>query len=59
MYQKNLTQANIETIFRTNFLNCMNDYGLENIPLLQHYDYVKKGIFSKDGKAGWRMEQGR
>ena len=43
MYQKNLTQANIETIFKTNFLNCMNDYGLENIPLLQHYDYVKKG----------------
>ncbi|MFX4243455.1 hypothetical protein ACOL22_11860, partial [Aliarcobacter butzleri] len=36
-------QANIETIFRTNFLNCMNDYGIENIPLLQHYDYVKKG----------------
>ncbi|MFV7791249.1 phage gateway protein [Aliarcobacter lanthieri] len=43
MYQTNLTQANIETIFRTNFLNCMNDYGIENIPLLQHYDYVKKG----------------
>ena len=43
MYQTNLTQANIETIFRTNFLNCMSDYGLENIPLLQHYDYVKKG----------------
>ena len=43
MYQKNLTQANIETIFRTNFLNCMNDYGLKDIPLLQHYDYVKKG----------------
>ena len=43
MYQTNLTQANIEKIFRTNFLNCMNDYGLENIPLLQHYDYVKKG----------------
>ena len=43
MYQTNLTQSNIEKIFRTNFLNCMSDYGLENIPLLQHYDYVKKG----------------
>ncbi|RBQ30671.1 hypothetical protein CRU92_10885 [Arcobacter sp. FW59] len=43
MYKENLTQANIETIFRSNFLSCMNDYGIEDIPVLQHYDYVKKG----------------
>lgn len=43
MYQTNLTQSQIETIFRTTFLNCMNDYGIKDIPLLQHYDYVKKG----------------
>lgn len=43
MYKENLTQANIETIFKSNFLNCINDYGFIDIPVLQHYDYVKKG----------------
>jgi len=43
MYKTNLTQANIETIFRNSFLKCLDDFNYLQIPVLQHYDYQKKG----------------
>lgn len=40
--RENLTQAEIEIAFRSTLIQCMSEYG-EDVPVLQHYDYLKKG----------------
>lgn len=41
--RENLTQAEIERAFRAALLSCMGEYGRADVPVLQHYDYLKKG----------------
>lgn len=41
--RQDMTQADIEIAFRSSLLDCMTDYGADGVPVLQHYDYLKKG----------------
>lgn len=41
--RENLTLAEIETALRANLIACMDEYGVKDVPVLQHFDYLKKG----------------